>query len=747
MKRLNWHSSGSIPATNYKIPFLAGFALLLIALLSLTEPLSTAPGMAPVPVFSHPSGYYEQDFLLDINAPPEATIVFTLDGRIPTETTGSVYTEPIRLSRETAVTVIRARAIVPGIAPSPVMTATYFLGLQSTLPILSLVVAPDDLWDPQTGIWANPLRRGSEWERPAIVTYVEKDRISGFQAPAGARIHGASSRNSEKKAWRLYFRQEYGLSQLTYPLFADSQTSFKRLVIHNGGQDARQPDWTMLRAHLLSDLAEESGGFVSQTQPVLLFVNGQSEGIYLLRHRMDERFFANRYGIEILPEEEAERRWEQLVQFVETHDLNAPANYAYVASQVDLANFIDYIILQTYAANTDWIFTNMRQFRPNAPGSRWQWLFWDMDWTFGLVSWSGPEFDMMTWLETNDHRTNFARNSLLIRKLWRNPDFQQTFLKRADELLNTTLAAEKVATQVEALAAELRPDIDYEIGRWPSSGEWEAGVAFMREFAERRPYHFRQHLVNYFGLSGTAVLQTASPTIGAGRVALNDGIPPSGRMNEYFVGTTATVTAVPDPGYRFAGWEEANLPQRSEFDWTVTTAQTFTPRFEKTPDAAVHPNDVTIERIVVDNGDVHAQYAIEGDWFELRVNRSGGIDLRGWLMTDNDGKTAVDEGWLIFDDSKALSHVPDGTTILIIATPTPGNDAQFSQDDLTAGDGSMLLYAGNDNLNASGWFNLGQDDNLALLTPQRQGVAFAAIGFSAVTPFSFGILADGITSD
>ena len=34
--------------------------------------------------------------------------------------------------------------------------------------------------------------------------------------------------------------------------------------------------------------------------------------------------------------------WDHLLQFVESHDLAEPANYAYVQSQVDMANFIDY---------------------------------------------------------------------------------------------------------------------------------------------------------------------------------------------------------------------------------------------------------------------------------------------------------------------------------------------------------------------------------------------------------------------
>ena len=485
------------PFGQVQLVLLLGAIFLIIIPLSLLETRSGAASDPLMPHFSHPGGVYEDDFLLEITAVPEATILFTLDGRVPTPDTGTIYTKPILLTQETAVAVIRARAIFLNSEPGPVVTAVYFIGLQSTLPIISLAADPTDLYDPQTGIHANPTNRGQEWERPATITYIEPDGHTGFQAPVGLRISGATSRLYPKKSWRVYFRQKYGQSRLTYPLFADGFASFKRLVIHNGGQDSSSPFGTLLRAHLLSNLAEEMGLVVSQTQPVLLFVNGHAEGIYLLRNRVDERFLADKYGIQTLPEAEAEAEWDRLVQYAETHDLNDPAHFAYIATQLDVADFIDYHILQIYAANTDWIYTNMRKFKPDSPGGRLQWIVWDVDWAFGLAPWSGPAFDMMDWFETND-RPGFAENSLLIRQLWQNPTFQQQFSARADELLATTLAADKVTAQIDVLAAELRPELAYEVGRWPSAGNWEENVAFMQDFAEERPSYLRQHLLNYF---------------------------------------------------------------------------------------------------------------------------------------------------------------------------------------------------------------------------------------------------------
>ena len=482
---------------NWRSGLLMGSLLLFIGLLLLSEHAARTDNLPLTPQFSHPTGYYDDDFLLKITAPPEATVFFTLDGSIPLTTTSTIYTEPILVSGATAVTPVRALTLLPDGQVSPVMTATYIVGVESDLPLLSLVVNPDDLFNPTTGLYTNPLNRGEEWERKTVVTYIDKNRRDGFQIPAGLRVSGNASRTDDKKAWRVYFREEYGQNRLTYPLFEDGFNSFKRLVIHSGAQDASNPAGTLLRAHLLSDLAEEIGLVASQTQPVLLFINGQSEGIYLLRNRIDDRFLADKYGIQTLPEEEMIGRWQNLLEFANTHDLNDPDNYAYVTTQLDINNFIDYLILQIYAANTDWIATNMRAFQPNGHGGHIQWIIWDMDWGFGLGFQTGPEFDMMTWFVTNE-RPGFENNARFIQQLWQNPDFQRAFLIRADELLASTLAGEKVAKQIDALAAELRPEIHHEIGRWSYEKDWEANVGLMREFALQRPSYLRQHFTDYF---------------------------------------------------------------------------------------------------------------------------------------------------------------------------------------------------------------------------------------------------------
>ena len=74
-----------------------------------------APKTASAPVLS------DDDNLLEMIGPPEAEIYYTLDGSIPTNTTGQLYAEPIQIP---ASGTIRARAYVAGQRASLISTLT-----------------------------------------------------------------------------------------------------------------------------------------------------------------------------------------------------------------------------------------------------------------------------------------------------------------------------------------------------------------------------------------------------------------------------------------------------------------------------------------------------------------------------------------------------------------------------------------------------------------------------------------------
>jgi hypothetical protein len=577
MKRDRSQRSGSIHLA------LVGLAILLLVPLAILEANSRYWGggtaVDPLTVnFSQPTGLYQQAITLRLTAAhPDAQILFTTDGSLPLPGVATVYTRPLHLPVEPVnVAAVRARAVLPDGEMGPVTSASYFMGIEASVPIISLLTDPLDLYDQATGIIVNPLERGSEWERLTTIIYLDENGRLGFQTDAGLRIHGNTSRHYDKKSFRLYFRSEYGTAWLNYPLFVGGDVAkFKRLVLHAGGQEfpAHQANGTLLRNHLVANLVSQVGGYSAQSRPVILFINGQLWGIYNLRERLDNFFYDAHFSIK--PAAGDVENWNHLQQFVLTHNLSDPVHYTYVQTQIDIANLIDYSIIRMIVANNDWPYNNISRFRGHSQGGRWQWIFWDSDYAFGLAPGSHVEIDMVNHVLVD-------QPWFLLSGLLQNHDFRDRFLGRTADLLNTTFSSKNVIAEIDGLAAALEPNIHFETTRWPGPGDWRASVEEIREFARRRPDIMRQHVVEGFELSGTAVI-TFNPASSGGTMIVNDYLLPEiSWTGTYFAGTTVQLTAVPQPGYQFAGWESAALPQTAVINIPVTTSdQTITPIFEK----------------------------------------------------------------------------------------------------------------------------------------------------------------------
>jgi hypothetical protein len=758
--------SGQSNNPHLRLAVVSIVALVVIAALraaaSTSAPEQVASGL--VPVFSKPAGYYDQDVRLEITAPRNGDrVIFTTDGSTPTLESSTVYTQPLLLSTQVpAVTVVRARAVSGSQDVGLTATASYFLGVQAQLPLVSLAVAPDDLWDTDRGIYANSQMRGADWERPASVTFVDVDRTSGFSLDIGLRMHGGAwGRGKDKKSFRLYFRNEYGTSRLEYRLFDGSNVnSFKRLVLHAGGQDWSDPplvNWTLLRSRLADTLALETDAYATRGRAVLLFINGAPWGIYQMRERIDEHFFEDRYHItaadHLIGPEYAERaeirsgdreNWDALMNFVESHDLSAAEDYGFVSSQIDTDNFIDYCLLQIYSVNTDWPLNNVHQVRPRVPGGRWHWVVWDTDHGFGLNLFSHYTGDMMEYVLHSNNPNTGGRDLTLLRALLDNSDFRSRFVGRAAELLNSTLSPQSVISQVDALADEISHDIAYEAVRWSSVTNWEANVEDLRVFARKRPDVMRSNIVKVFGLGGTAQITITAALKGSGYVAVGDTlIQQSPWTGIFFEGQPLKIVAVPAPGYQFAGWDPATLVQEPTMTPTEFPTQTIVPRFERVDDDTPSAGDAVF---VV--GPHSVNDPVKGTAVEFRVAKPSGLNLCAWRLTDNDEKTLTDEGSLIFPDHPAFRQVPFGTVVRVVDT---ASSDRLPEDDLDTWDRDMVLYLENGTLDneTDPGFALGPHEAVVLLAPGQSETLGDDIGItmwhsSSVDPASFGVLQDGV---
>ena len=273
------------------------------------EPNSTecATGLADIPKVSVKAGFFDGPLKVKLTAPDKSKLYYTLDGSLPTKDSRH-YSKPLVIE-ETKV--LRVRAFKNGLIPSEILTRTFFIDQTHSLPVLSLITDPANLWDEYTGIYTegrypvqpNYFQTGKDWERPATLEFYEEDRTLGFAIDAGIRIHGGATRVFPKKSFRIYFRKRYGEEILDYSIFTEKKfdkselDAFHKLIIRNIGNDG-YGSRPRLRDPIMHALWGELGGVISAKRSIFLYLNGEPWGIYNIRELIDQHYLASNYNVE-----------------------------------------------------------------------------------------------------------------------------------------------------------------------------------------------------------------------------------------------------------------------------------------------------------------------------------------------------------------------------------------------------------------------------------------------------------------
>ena len=107
-----------------------------------------------------------------------------------------------------------------------------------TLPKLEITINEHYLWSADSGLYVvgdNSPNWAQSWEHPGKIKLIEKNNTV-FEEDVGIRIK--IDRGWAMKSFGFYFRNEYGNSQLEYPVFPEAGlNSYKRLLARNSGND------------------------------------------------------------------------------------------------------------------------------------------------------------------------------------------------------------------------------------------------------------------------------------------------------------------------------------------------------------------------------------------------------------------------------------------------------------------------------------------------------------------------------
>jgi len=530
-------------------------------------------------------------------------------------------------------TVVRARVERDGYLPSPVRTRTFWVDPQGasrySLPVVSLAIDPDDFFSDDRGIYVygnssngNYNQRGEEWERPVHIEYYHDDGSPGFAQNLGVRIHGAASRQMRLKSLRFYARRVYDdRSAIDHPVFPGLTRhprddvpfqSFERLMLRSGGTDwgtdygGVNDSWGATGLRDLMQVVARRLPIDSQAayQRVVVFLNGEYWGIQNFRERYSPAHFDLKFGV---PRSELvilERNrtlyqgaagdvahYNAMVQLLRDGDPGDPALHEVVGGMMDYQNHILYSLTQIYLGNFDWPGNNIRFWRmrtpetasdaPHGHDGRWRWLLYDVDLATGSRGWGfGHNTLRHATATTNLTSYNPLWSTELLRLLLRSETYRRDFINAMADLLNEDFSEQQVGARVGELKREIEGEMPEQIRRWrgfnDSMARWENNMAGLAAFAANRPATLRGHFVSQFELDGIATVAAGAGA--GGQLAVNSLVVKgeSPRSLAYFQGVPITLRALPDPGYRFAGWDglPADTPPEVEVDPGVATSVT-----------------------------------------------------------------------------------------------------------------------------------------------------------------------------
>ena len=466
------------------------------------------------PVATIAQGAYEKNIQVTLTG--KGNVYYTLDCTEPTAD-AALYTGPISLTK---TTVIRAISIEAGKLPSQILDLTYVVNEGHSLPVVSLVTTPENLWDYNTGIYVEGPNASAtsphwganyhqNWEKTATVSLFEKDG-TGFSEACGISIFGAYSRAQPMKAFDVAFRDAYGASSLAYPLFGEKGlTSYENFILRCSGQDAQV---SHMRDVLMTSLvAEKTTVAVQKYRPVVLYLNGEFWGVYYIREKANENYVAGNYNADpedvSLTEFNGNTEYKKMVDYAHTHDLSQPEHYNYICSQMDVDNYIDFMIAQMYIANTD--IDNIKFFK--TPDLKWTWLFYDTDLAF-----SSSGYDTVKdYTHPSGTGGGRALSTKLINALLKNPEFKDQFIRRFAWQMNNIWTVENVTARVNELEAMIAQDMKRDCQKWGRGyASWQGSVEYLRKFPQVRNEKLPGFVQSYFGLTNDQMREYGFPTGG-----------------------------------------------------------------------------------------------------------------------------------------------------------------------------------------------------------------------------------------
>lgn len=500
-------------------------------------------------------------------------------------------------------TVVKARAFIDGVG-SKTIAKTFFVwseGNPYQIPVVSLQIQENYLFDYNDGIytsgvdfdtwrennpdnnqwyrpeWSNYWRSGSDWEYPVNVEFFEAEGLNSVMSVnAGFRIHGNNSRAQAIKSLRLYARGDYDETDIfEHDLFDQSipgainNNEFKRIMLRGDGTGG-PVSYDVVFSRVMQPIYNG----VTRIKPAIHFINGEYWGITALRDRFDNYHYALNFdldkdnivqvdckGANCEIDEGDNTDYLDFIamrDFIVQNDMADAELYAQAADMLDMASFIDHMVMEIYAANDSYErnFWKVRDVENDN--------FGDGKWRLTVQDFEASLKTEINWLQHWGDMSESINESFLAHLL-DNDEFRIQFINRFADVLNTVYTPEYFNTVVNQTFDEVAPYLTEDFNRFPRENFYqETEQQNLLDWGTNRPDIQRDQIKTYFAITETHDLTLNVSDTEAGTITINTiaieastpGVPemPYPWTGVYFNAVPVTLEATAMTGYVFSHW-------------------------------------------------------------------------------------------------------------------------------------------------------------------------------------------------
>ncbi len=524
---------------------------------------TTAYERLNLPQVSHESQVFTSAFTLQVEIPAGAKLFYTRDGSTPVAYSSLMSVNGLFSISKT--TVLRLLLAKDGMLNSPVKTLTFIKSdLDYTLPVLSIVSNSDNFYDDEIGVFVTGVngKSGSgqsyncnwnmEWDRPVAFNYFNLDGSEHYDQEVSLERFGGWSRGYYPYNFKLKAQKQYeGLNYIGHQFFpSKNYMKHKTLQVRNGGNDllCRIKDVAMQQIIMTTNFHLDCQDY----KPVHTFVNGNYLGMLNIREPSNKHFAYANYGIDTDEMDAMELgggvsvtvgdaddfwRWRNLA-----YSAYDDATYEQISEFVDIDEFINYMVAETYLGGDDWPGNNCKAFKGN--DGKFHIVFFDVDQALRYDS------------NALRHMTDNSGCPLvqIFLNMLSNNKFRKQFIDTYCLFDGSIFTTERCNEIIDRIVAEMDPALALEgLSTQPTAG-------YMKQvLTDTRREKMIQSLRNwqYTRLTKDGSHVALQSNVEGVAIRVNGVEVPTGRFDGTLFAPTVLTATAPE-GYQFRGWQDAD---------------------------------------------------------------------------------------------------------------------------------------------------------------------------------------------